>query len=496
MREHSPRPHRPQNPRAGGFSAPAPRRSPEAESAGSSASPFPHDFGRISVHTLGERLPQTRGTLAGQAPIYPASPVADRHGANAVTLGHAVHLSSALPLLETAEQQRILAHEAIHVAQHSRPGPTASRPELETEARQLTAGVLAGSAVEPRFHAERGMALADDGGPLPGDRIAVAKAKARREVLLRFKAIFEGSQGDVAAERKDILERRQRLDDSMQPRLDEIEKRSKKKGRKIEEYREQERKSLAQWNTRPLKLDVTKTAVKIRAQFQVRFEGLKDKEAAAKFPILERNLQKGIRDTWNQTLSGKVLPGRTFEVIPVLKLVPESAPRDLGSWLITVRPTDNGPMVYGSQSLGAAPGGIPTSVTDARLDGGVMSIPPSHITKPETLGHETLHLFALADRYAILPPQLTPTGTQEDVPLRNTKDRPDPLGSEGGTILEEDLGFVLDNLGVYPDITHREVLLELSQVEKIINTGRDPKSLIKKRKDFNAEVGKQAEDLD
>jgi len=40
------------------------------------------------------------------------------------------------------------------------------------------------------------------------------------------------------------------------------------------------------------------------------------------------------------------------------------------------------------------------------------------------------------------------------------------------------------------------VLLELRQVEEIIRTGRDPKSLINKRKDFRPEMTKHTEDLD
>ena len=63
-------------------------------------------------------------------------------------------------------------------------------------------------------------ALADDGGPLPNDIIAVRKAKARREVLLRWKAIYEGGNvSNLAAERQDILDKRERLDDSMKRNL-------------------------------------------------------------------------------------------------------------------------------------------------------------------------------------------------------------------------------------------------------------------------------------
>ena len=363
------------------------------------------------------------------------------------------------------------------------------------EANELSQRVLSGHPVQPRFHADATMALADDGGPLPNDVIAVRKAKARREVLLRHKALFEGSANtDLAAERKNILEKRARLDDTMSKRLRESQKYTGKKSPDVEEYREQERKNLAALNRKPIKLEVTTTTVRIRARFQVRFEGLTDKDAAKKFPTLKQSLQQGIRDIWNQKLAGSVLPGRTFEMVPEITLVSSAAARDDNFWLISVRPTDKGPLVYEKTSLGKAPDGAPTSVTDPKVGSGVMSIPPSHIGKPDVLGHETLHLFGIVDRY------LTITNLGE-FGLRDTKGRQDPLGADEetgkikGKILEEDLGFVLDQFGVYPDMTFSQVEAELKQVEEIIRTGRDPNSLIKKRKGFERETVKQAEDL-
>jgi hypothetical protein len=450
----------------------------------------------MGIVTLADWLPQTRGTGAESVIVLPASTVADRDGANAVTLGRAVHLSSDLSRLEPAEQRRVLAHEAVHVAQHSAPGPSAPRQKLEMEAHQLSPQVLSGHRVQPRFHADAMTALADDGGPLPNDIIAVRKAKARREVLLRWKAIYEGGNvSNLAAERQDILDKRERLDDSMKKNLEE----GKKKlgfSREVKDYREEERQNLAALNRKPTTLEVTTTSVRIRVRFQVRFEGLTDKEAKEKFPVLQQNLQQGVSDIWNQKLKGAVLPGRTFEVVPELKLVSQTAARDENFWLITVRPTDKGPMVYGTTKLGDAPGGVPTSVTSAKLDGGVMSIPPSTINEPGILGHETLHLFGLADRYLILPI----AGKPENFGLRETGGRNDPLGAdeEGkvkGKILEEDLGFVLDQFGVYPRIPYSDVVVELRKVDEIIKTGRDPDSLIRKRKNFEQETIKQVEDL-
>jgi hypothetical protein len=337
-------------------------------------------------------------------------------------------------------------------------------------------------------------ALADDGGPSPSDIIAVRRARARREVLLRYKAIYEGSENtDILAERRSILAKRERLDDSMAGMLKASEKYTGQKSPDVDEYREQERVRLAALNLKPVTLEVTKTAVRLRVRFHVRFEGLPDKEAAKRFTVLKQNLQRGVRDVWNQELRGAVLPGRTFEMIPELTLVPQNAVRDDNFWLITVRPTDEGPMIYEKTPLGTAPTGSPTSVTDAAVGRGVMSLPPSHIKRPDILGHETLHLFALVDRYLTLP-RLGEFG------LRETKGRQDPLGAdeEGkvrGKILEEDLGFVLEHVGVYPNIPFNEVLAELNEVDEIIRTGRDPNSLIRKRHDFVPEMIKQVEDL-
>jgi hypothetical protein len=457
--------------------------------------PFAQSKAGIPAAMLADWLPQTRGTAAESVPVLAASPIADQNQANAVTLGQMVHLSSDLSRLAPIEQQRVLAHEAVHVAQHAAPGPSASTEMLEMEAHQLSSQVIAGHRVQPQFHADAMTALADDGGPLPNDRIAVRNAKARREVLLRWKAIYEGSKDkDLNAEHKKIKDRRVSLDDSMQANLEEG-KRILGVSREVKDYREEEEKNLAALNKKPTTLEVTAKTIRIRVRFQVRFEGLTDKQAKEKFPVLQQNLQQGISDTWNQELKGTLLPGRTFEIKPEINLVSQTAPRDDNFWLVTVRPTDNGPMMYGNTKLGDAPDGLPTSATSARLDSGVMSIPPLHINQPVVLGHETLHLFGLADRYLIVP-------KHGAFRLRDTKGRQDPLGADEdtgkpkGKILEEDLGFVLDQYDIYPTSSYKDVLTELESVEKIIKTGRDPNSMINKRKDFNDKVTKQAEDLD
>jgi len=234
----------------------------------------------------------------------------------------------------------------------------------------------------------------------------------------------------------------------MAQNLKDSEKHTGKKPLEVKDYREAERKNLAALNRKPISLEVTETNIRIRARFQVRFEGLAHKDAEKKFPVLKQNLEQGVRNIWNQRLKGAVLPGRMFEVVPEINLVPSTAVRDANFWLITVRPTDGAP----------------------------------------------IHLFGLVDRYFI-------DRGGENFQLRETKGRNDPLGAdeEGnvkGKIMEEDLGFILSRLDVYPTIPYGDVLAELRQVEEIIKTGKDPKSMVKQRSDFWDKTIKDAEDLD
>ncbi len=89
------------------------------------------------------------------------------------------------------------------------------------------------------------------------------------------------------------------------------------------------------------------------------------------------------------------------------------------------------------------------------------------------------------------------------VPTRETHGRPDPLGGEDGTILREDLGYLLDKLGVYKRESQRQapalgiVETEVRRLRRIVELGYDPDSLVRTipPKDFNDKVIKSAEDL-
>jgi hypothetical protein len=301
----------------------------------------------------------------------------------------------------------------------------------------------------------------------------VDRAKARREVLLRHD------------EAQNIRAKRQKLDAPVADRLAELEKRSGQKGKTLEDYLEAERQNVALMNRKPVTVEVTAKAVTIRAKFQVRFEGIPHKETTEKFPTLKASFQKAAHETWSQKLSSDVMGGRALEFVPELTLISNTAARDKNFWLISVRPTDESEAAYEKTKF---PTNDPLMmVTDPTLDGGVMSIPPKGIKDVEVLGHETLHLFGMVDRYAVI-------GKDTEVPLR--KDDTDPLSAGEGKTREEDVGFALDALGLYPAGSATDTRIELRKVEEIIKTGKDPDSLIRERENFDDKIIRSAEDVD
>jgi hypothetical protein len=443
---------------------------------------------------VGAVLPAA-GELAG-APFVRSSPLADRYGVAGAAADGAVHLSSDAERLSLTALRRILAHEAIHLAQRRAAGArSGSRSEVELEAGDLTPELLAGRPVRPRFRWEGAGPLLDT----PVERMAVERARRRVEILRRFLdewALREARRLSIASERDPLLARRARIDAPVPAPVGALEP-----GR------------IAALNRRPLAIEVTETDVRFRVRFHVRFEGLGDEEARRRFGALQSSFLAGLDLVWNQRLTGLELGGRRFEIVPEMTLVSARSPRDQGHWLITVRPADDAPMAYEGQSMGTSPGGLPTSVTDPTLDGGVMSIPPSHATKPGVLGHEVLHLFGLLDRYlAVTSAPRAGAQVHETVSLRETGGRRDPLAAEDARILPEDLTFLFERLGVYELEAGRGldtlralqegerldrglVVAELHRQEEIIRLGQDPRSLIPERRDFRDKVLRSVEDL-
>lgn len=332
----------------------------------------------------------------------------------------------------------------------------------------------------------------------PHERMVVARAKKRLKLLHQYVdewSVREIRRSKGNQEREEMLTRRKGMDQDDESSRRGVEELTRVPG----------------INQKPLRIEVTEDEVIFHVRFQVRFE---DEKMKTRFTDLSQSLQSGIRSTWNQRLLGKLFLGKTFGIDPTIVLTSGTAERDTNFWLVTVRPNDTAQPVFPGCSFDPIPAAPPTSVTDPGCSGGVMSIPPLHIERPDVLAHEMLHLFGFYDRYVMLEQKAAPgapTTAVQTVPMRETKGRKDPLGGESGKVLEEDIAFLFDRFGVYEMEESRglEVLRQLEsqglginlvigeihRLEEIVRTGHDPDSLLPIRKDFNQEMFKNAEDL-
>jgi hypothetical protein len=322
--------------------------------------------------------------------------------------------------------------------------------------------------------------------PTPQDRATVERAKARLKVLEPLLGRLKGRQVEIEAERLRALADRKALDEPDPTLLVRAQR---------------EELHWSRLNIVPVTIVANEAAIVFQVRFHVRFE---DPTMKGRFAELRSALQAGIDLVWKKELEG-VFAGRTFTVVPQLTLIDAATPRDQSFWLITVRKVSTGvPVTYPGCTLEKADPRFPTSVTDPMCDGGVMSIPPAHITKAGVLGHELMHLFGLVDRYMLLtsvPKAGKPTFTL--VPARETPGRHDPLGGDDATILREDLGYLFSKLGLYQRESDRQtaglssVETEVRRLRRIVELGYDPDSLVRSiaPKDFSEKVIKSAEDL-
>lgn len=465
-----------------------------------------HDFSKVPVFPLqlASLLPEIHSTApdrVAEAFVYYPSDMANRINVNALTLNGNIHLGTKIRDLSEDRLRRLLAHESIHVFQQLEGKRRGSFSDAEFEAHRLAPDIMSGRGVKPMFCSEPVLPLTDT----PHDQVVVARARCRLALLRRYldeRATREGRRLRLLQEgRQQLLGQRQTMDRDMPVLVPPGT------------YEQTEQTHLAQLNRRPLRIALSENTVRFHIRFHARFEDLSDADASARFPTLQSNLLTGIQLIWNQRLSGMPLSGHRFEVIPELTLISAIASRDYSFWLITVRPTDTGPMTYEGRLLGNAPGTIPTSVTDPTVDGGIMSIPPSHITRPGVLGHEVLHLFGLVDRY-MAQTQILPSGQRKhvNVPMRESGGLGDPLGAQDAPILVEDLNFLFERLGVYEMEENRgletlvrieqteglssfSVLAEVHRLEEIIRLGRDPQSLIRIRTHFRDRMSRDIENL-
>jgi hypothetical protein len=272
-----------------------------------------------------------------------------------------------------------------------------------------------------------------------------------------------------------------------------------------------EAQRMAKINRRPVSIDVTDTKVTFRVRFHVRFE---DSRPESRFGELKSSLQQAIDTTWNQRLTGDALGGRKFEIVPDVVKVGRTSARDQNYWLITVRSADTGKIEYpGCTVEQPDPNAEPTSVTDPFCDGGVMSIPPLHIARPNILGHELLHFFGFVDRYREVITEGKDKKKHTDLqPTRVTGKRADPLAGRGGApVLAEDLSMIFENLGVYDtekmrglDVLTRlekqgmsltQVQAEIARQQEILSTGHDPLMTPPPKKSFIDKTIKSVDDL-
>jgi hypothetical protein len=460
---------------------------------------FGHDFSYVRVHSDSQADESARAV-----------------NANAYTVGRHIILNrTSAPEFSAAEQQ-LLAHELAHVVQQKGMTPEpkltigAAGSRAEREADLAAEKIIAGSTAAPRVRAgssqsaevQRDSADKKPTAPrTPYDTMIVARAKKRLELLNNYVTEYtvrEARRLRSKSELDKTLGQREKMDLEGDNPFAEFERRG-----------EMEKHRIAALNKRPLEIDVTETEVKIKVRFQVRFE---DPTQDSKFGQVKSTLEKGINQIWNQTLKGDVFGGRKFTILPEVVKVGAQATRDLNYWLITVRPTDSSPVAYTGCQLDQPPPGAATSVTEPSCDGGIMSIPPSHISLPDILGHELLHLFGFVDRYlmqTIVQPGQKPRTVLQST--RKTEGRADPLGSESGQVLSEDIAFLFDNLGIYEMEQNRgletlrslekqglnlaAVQAEIHRQQEIIQAGRDPHSLIPTRPNFTDVMIKQTEDL-
>lgn len=463
-----------------------------------------HDFSAMSVlpqpGSLGEWLPQLKHLAPWGVAEAPIDLAPESSGSRAQVDARGVHLDPMALALPASQLDRLLAHEAAHCAQQAAGARPAAREDVELEAHGLAADFLAGRPMRPRRRAPRAWSLRDT----PLDRLEVERARRQLPILERFVSEHfarEGRRMATRRERDPLLAARRQMDEQSADPMAAVDPQARAR---------MEAANIAGLNRLPLNIEVTEDAIRFRVNFHVRFE---DPAMASRFGELQTSVQTGIRLVWNQLLRGDAFGRRRFTIEPAFTQVSATASRNRNFWLITVRPVDTGPVNYGGCSLPQPDVDIPTSVTDATCDGGVMSIPPLHIARPGVLGHEMLHLFGLLDRYISIS-SVPPGGGRPQVqnaPTRPTSGRRDPLGTEEGTILAEDLTFLFDRLGVYEmeenrglealnrlerqGMTIGAVIGQINRLEEIIRLGRNPRRLFRPRTDFTDRMIRDAENL-
>jgi hypothetical protein len=322
--------------------------------------------------------------------------------------------------------------------------------------------------------------------------------RAKKLIPIYEKYIEEWNERGVR--RMDEKETRDKMLASRKSIEDEI---AAKEGRP-----EMEATRMAELNRKPLKIEVTKDKVVFRVKFQVKFLGTPKEGDAAK---LRAAIARAASEGWTKD-ADRVMEGKRFELIPEITEVATNAPRDQNYWLIEVRGTDTEPVTHPGCKFDQP--GVPAGVTDSMCDGGVMSLPPKSIGDSDLISHEMHHLFGFVDRYVMtvyMKPNNKDVDRVETIPMRSMSRRRDPLGGENAPIIDEDLAFLFENLGVYDLEANRgletlrrledagmdigTVQRRLEKQKEIVKCNCEPDSLIPIRTNFNDQMIKNAENL-
>lgn len=420
------------------FANNTPAKPLDGNTRSSMESRFNYDFSDVKIHD-----------------DHSSAEKADSINALAFTSGNNIFFNEGQYDTSSDSGKKLLAHELTHVVQQNTSNTDASLIQRQPK-------------------------------DTPYDKALVERAKKRLAFLKPKLDYLRSIKTAIDIDKTRAMGERQQLDaKSMQ--VDWKERAAK------------EEDNFSKLNRQPIDIILTDDAVLFKVKFQCFFNNPK----AQNFGVLKRSVADGINLVWNQTLASGIFKGRKFSIVPEVELINSLQDRTSDHWLIEVRSSDTAPVNHPGCSLPQPSPGIPTSVTDPLCDNGVMNIPPLHTSMPGIIGHEMLHLFGLFDRY-ISVNQIKGGKVVGFVlvPTRETGNRKDPLGGEDATILIEDLNYLFLKLGVYDKEEARSgsmlslVEREVMRLEKIIQLGYDPDSLIKVREDFRDKIMDSANDLD
>jgi hypothetical protein len=418
-----------------------------------------HNFAQVSIHpkpaledegrapaetkTLGSYLP-LQGPLSSLSTtrVRAVPRLAGKHQALAQASDAGIEIDSSLTNASATDMRSLLAHEAVHLAQQKGTGRFASRDLLEAEASQLSPHVLGGRPVWPVLSGHSSVPLKQSTTKPKAPTVeelreideAWKKAMGPKKTKLdHLKAQLRYLQQlrTLIRERQSVETRRNLLDLNMVNLIQ-----AGAEGALVEKV-----------NWKALNIGVMPPIedipgeITFSAHFQARFLGRKKADVQGEFAKLKSNLEKGVQQVWGQTLQNmpSTVRNYNFSFTVTVSLVDEADPRDDNFWLIDVNPQTK------------------RAETHPEMNGGFMSIAPTDVDKPDTLGHESLHLFGLADRYR----DNLQTGHSESVRGSGKPGsagiagqgtgvtRNDPLDTGKGPILTEDLEFVFAHTTTY-----------------------------------------------